>query len=80
LSQISYNKIFEDPCSFLTVKEQLLGKVKELITNFIYKYDVGIEIVVAALIYSDRIELCNFNEKTSLNLLITSLAIAAKFF
>jgi hypothetical protein len=51
-----------------------------MMTNFIYKYDVGIEIVVAALIYSERISQLNFNEKTSSNLLITSLALAAKFF
>ena len=49
-------------------------------TKFLFKYEVGIEILVAALIYSERISSLSFTEKTSKNLLLTALAIASKFF
>jgi hypothetical protein len=58
----------------------MMKKVQDLMTTFLNKYDVGIEILVAALIYSDRISSLSFTEKTSKNLLLTALALASKFF
>lgn len=50
-------------------------------TTFLQKFDVGIEILVAALIYTDRVSLYqSFTEKTQKNLLLTALALASKFF
>ena len=49
-------------------------------TTFLYRYEVGIEILVAALIYSERISSLSFTEKTSKNLLLTALALASMFF
>jgi len=41
----------------------MMKKVQDLMTTFLNKYEVGIEILVAALIYSDRISSISFTEK-----------------
>lgn len=74
-------KIFEDQIQFLGVNSDCMQlKVQDLMTTFLYRYDVGIEILVAALIYSERISSLSFTERTSKNLLLTALALASKFF
>lgn len=63
----------------------LLGKLFKLIQLFVKYFNVDTEIIVAALIYTDRILELNtdqlqISDSNALGFLLSALAIASKFY